>query len=167
MDIWGQVFCSNITMFSPILPVQLLRQSKICCLLHLPDSPDLTPSDFHVFGPLKEAMGGKSIRSDEVQQMVHKWLHSQPQRGFSRGIHTLLKHWNPCMECNGDYIEKWSHFVPFVFNKLWDKKYFKFTFDWSLYFMLYKYFFYFVQWAAFEKFSMLDLVLPYNGDWAQ
>jgi len=76
------------------------------CLPHLPDSPDLTPSDFHVFGPLKEAMGGKSIRSDEVQQTVHKWLHSQPQRGFSRGTHTLLKHWNTCMERSGDYIEK-------------------------------------------------------------
>jgi hypothetical protein len=33
------------------------------------------PSNFHVFGPLKEAMGGKSFRSDEeVQQVVHEWL---------------------------------------------------------------------------------------------
>ena len=35
------------------------------CLPHPPYSPDLAPSDFHVFGPLKEAMGGKSFRSDE------------------------------------------------------------------------------------------------------
>ena len=27
------------------------------CLPHPPYSPDLAPSDFHVFGPLKEAMG--------------------------------------------------------------------------------------------------------------
>jgi len=53
------------------------------CLPHLPYSPDLTPGDFHVFGPLKEAMGGKSFRSDnEVQQVVHEWLHSQPRRLF-------------------------------------------------------------------------------------
>jgi len=25
---------------------------------------------------------------------------------FSRGIHAFLKHWNTCMECNGDYVEK-------------------------------------------------------------
>jgi histone-lysine N-methyltransferase SETMAR len=31
----------------------------------LPHQPDLAPSDFHVFGPLKEAMGGKSFSSDE------------------------------------------------------------------------------------------------------
>ena len=40
---------------------------------------------------------------------------------FSRGIHALPKHWNTCMKGNGDYIEKWSHCVPFVFNKLRDK----------------------------------------------
>jgi len=37
-------------------------------LPHPPYSPDLAPSDFHVFGPLKEAMGGKSFRSDEGMQ---------------------------------------------------------------------------------------------------
>ena len=35
------------------------------CLPHPPCSPDLAPSDFHVFGPLKEEMGGKSFRSEE------------------------------------------------------------------------------------------------------
>ena len=53
------------------------------CLPHPPNSPDLAPSDFHVFGPLKEAMGGKSFRSDEeVQQAVREWLHSQPKDFF-------------------------------------------------------------------------------------
>jgi putative hemolysin len=40
----------------------------------------------------------------------------------------LPKHWNTCMVCNGDYVEKWSHSVPFVFNKLRDKKYLRFSF---------------------------------------
>ena len=53
------------------------------CLAHPPYLPDLTASDFYVFGPLKEAMGGKSFRSDEeMQQVVHKWLHSQPKEFF-------------------------------------------------------------------------------------
>jgi len=48
------------------------------CLPHLPYTPDLAPVDLHVFGPLKEAMGGKSFRSnEEVQHVVHEWLHSQ------------------------------------------------------------------------------------------
>ena len=65
------------------------------CLPHPPYSPDLAPSDFHVFGPLKEVMGGKSSRSDEeMQQAVHEWLHSLPKDFFFRGIHALPKGWN-------------------------------------------------------------------------
>ena len=72
------------------------------------------------------AVGGKSFRSDEeVQQAVHEWLHSQPKDLFSRGIHALPLRWNNCMECNGDYVEK-CHCVPFVFNKLRNKKYLNF-----------------------------------------
>jgi len=28
-------------------------------------SPDLEPSDFHLFGPVKEALGGKRFRADD------------------------------------------------------------------------------------------------------
>jgi hypothetical protein len=45
------------------------------CLPHLPYLPDLTPSDYQIFGPLKEAIGEKTFRSDEeVQQVVHELL---------------------------------------------------------------------------------------------
>jgi hypothetical protein len=73
--------------------VATIQDLSFKCLPHLPYLPDLTPSDFHVFGPLKKAMGGKSFRFDkEVQQAVHKWLHTHPKDFFSRGIHVLLKH---------------------------------------------------------------------------
>jgi hypothetical protein len=60
--------------------------------------------------------------------VVHEWLCFQPKEFFFRGIHALLKRWNTCMERNGDYIEKWSHCVPSVLNKLRDKKYLRFSF---------------------------------------
>jgi hypothetical protein len=71
-----------MTMLGRILPVQLLQQSKICVssVFHIRHN---RPSDLHVFGPLKQAMGGKSFRSDEeVQQVVHEWLRSQPKEFF-------------------------------------------------------------------------------------
>ena len=37
------------------------------------------------------------------------------------GTHALPKRWNTCMERNGDYVEKWCHYVAYVFNKLRDK----------------------------------------------
>jgi len=87
--------------------VATIQDLSFECLPHLTYSPDLAPSNFHVFVPLKEAMGGKSFRSDEeVQQAVHEWMHCQPKDFLSRGIHALPKCWNTCMERNGDYTEK-------------------------------------------------------------
>ena len=75
--------------------VATIQDLSFECLPHPPYSPDLAPNDFHVFGPLKEAMGGKSFRSnEEVQQAMHEWLRSQPKEFSSRGIHAFLKHWN-------------------------------------------------------------------------
>jgi histone-lysine N-methyltransferase SETMAR len=48
------------------------------CIPHPAYSPDLTPSDYHVFGPLKEALSGKKFSTDdEIKEAVHRWLQSQ------------------------------------------------------------------------------------------
>jgi hypothetical protein len=53
------------------------------CLPHPPYSPDFAPSDYHIFGQLREAMGGKTFKSDEeVQQVVHEWLRMRPKDFF-------------------------------------------------------------------------------------
>jgi histone-lysine N-methyltransferase SETMAR len=87
--------------------VATIQDLSFECLPHPLYLPDLASSDLHVFGPLKEAIGGKFFRSDkEMQQAVHEWLRSQPKDFFSRCIHALPKRWNTCMVHNGDYIEK-------------------------------------------------------------
>jgi len=98
---------NNARLNSARSTVETIQDLSFECLPHSPYSADLATSDFYMFGPLKEAMGGKSFRSDEkVQQAVHKWLGSQPKHFFSRGIHALPKRWNTCIERNGDYVEK-------------------------------------------------------------
>jgi histone-lysine N-methyltransferase SETMAR len=57
------------------------------CIPHPAYSPDLAPSDYHVFGPLKEALGGKKCSTDDdIKEAVHRWLRSQSDEFFSRGI---------------------------------------------------------------------------------
>jgi len=49
-------------------------------LPHPSYSPDLAPSDYHLFGPLKEHLGWKRFRNnEEVILDVQKWLHWQPK----------------------------------------------------------------------------------------
>jgi hypothetical protein len=63
--------------------VATIQNLSFKCLPHPPYLPDLAPSDFHVFGLLKEVMGFKSLRSDEeVQHVVHEWLRFQPKDFF-------------------------------------------------------------------------------------
>jgi histone-lysine N-methyltransferase SETMAR len=48
------------------------------CIPHPAYSPDLAPSDYHVFGSHKEALGGKKFSTDdEIKEVVHRWLRSQ------------------------------------------------------------------------------------------
>ena len=53
-----------------------------------PYSPDLAPSDFHLFGLLKEALRGRrfSCDDDDVKATVHQWLHAQQKTFFADGI---------------------------------------------------------------------------------
>jgi histone-lysine N-methyltransferase SETMAR len=56
---------------------------RLECIPHPAYSPDLTPSDYHVFGPLKEALGGKKFSTDdEIKWAVHRWLRSQSEEFF-------------------------------------------------------------------------------------
>jgi histone-lysine N-methyltransferase SETMAR len=44
-------------------------------LPHPPYSPDLVPSDYHLFSPLKDAIRGKKFEDDEeVISEVKRWL---------------------------------------------------------------------------------------------
>lgn len=48
-------------------------------LEHPPYSPDLSPCDFHMFGPLKDALGGKRFENNEqVETFVHNWFDTRP-----------------------------------------------------------------------------------------
>jgi histone-lysine N-methyltransferase SETMAR len=48
---------------------------------HPPHSPDLAPSVFRIFGPMKEALSGRRFSSDEeVIGAVQNWLKTQPKK---------------------------------------------------------------------------------------
>ena len=83
-----------------------IKELRLECILHPPYSPDLAPSDFPLFGPLKDALSGTQFRDDdEVRSAVHEWLRTRPKEFFSRGIYALVKRWHKYIELEGDYVE--------------------------------------------------------------
>ena len=62
------------------LTINTILQLNWEVLEHPAYSPDLTPSDFHLFGPLKNALRSRRFAAaDEVKEAVRDWLRSQKQ----------------------------------------------------------------------------------------
>jgi histone-lysine N-methyltransferase SETMAR len=75
---------------------------------HPAHSPDLAPSDSHLFGPFKEALGGRRFRCDEdVKNSVHQWQCAQPRTFYYDCNKQLVGRWEKCVEKQGDYVAKW------------------------------------------------------------
>jgi len=57
---------------------------------HPPYSPDLAPSDYHLFLHLKKLLGGKGFDdNDGLKDAVQKWLTSQAATFCEEGIQKL------------------------------------------------------------------------------
>ena len=82
----------------PACTIETIQKLKWNVLPRPPYSPDLVPSDYHLFSPLKEHMGEKGFRNnEEVIQDVQKWLHGQPKDFFLSGIRKLPDGWRKCI----------------------------------------------------------------------
>ena len=74
---------------------------------HPPYSPDLAPSDYHLFPNLKQHLRGRRFRSDaEAIDEVEHWFSTQTSDFYISGINALQKRLTKCIELNGDYVEK-------------------------------------------------------------
>jgi histone-lysine N-methyltransferase SETMAR len=74
---------------------------------HPPYSPDLAPSDYHLFPNLKEHFGGQRFSTDdEVKDEVTRYLNGLAANFFDMGIQKLVQHPQKCFDRNGDYVEK-------------------------------------------------------------
>jgi histone-lysine N-methyltransferase SETMAR len=84
-----------------------LRSFKWEVFQHPPYSTDLTPSDFHLFGPLKQHLSGECFPDDDaVERAVCAWFQQQPQEFYATGFQGLVKWWDKCLKLYGDYVEK-------------------------------------------------------------
>ena len=83
----------------------LMKHFQWEVLHHPPYSPKLSPCNFHVFGPLKEALKGRRFTdNDKVQETVEEWFRTQPKTSFADGIHRLMDQWDTCFNQQGVYV---------------------------------------------------------------
>ena len=93
--------------------MEVYRLSHSSCykfeqLNHMPFSPDLAPSDYHLFLNLKSHMRGTRFRDDDdLKAATEAWLGDQTDNFYFQGIDCLKDKQAKCIEVKGDYIKKY------------------------------------------------------------
>ncbi|XP_018564185.1 histone-lysine N-methyltransferase SETMAR-like [Anoplophora glabripennis] len=74
---------------------------------HPPYSPDLAPSDFHLFLHPKSFLGGQHFNNDEeLKENVSNCLKTQAANFYEEGIQKLVLRYDKCLQNFGSYVEK-------------------------------------------------------------
>lgn len=74
---------------------------------HAPYSPDLAPSDFHLFPKLKQHLGRQRFSTDEeVKEAATKYIGGLAAEFFEAGFQKWITRMKKRVERSGDYVEK-------------------------------------------------------------
>lgn len=74
---------------------------------HPPYSPDLAPSDYHLFLLLKNYLAGKRFSDqEELEKTVNDWFKNLAAEEYNMGIEKLVSRMDKCLNLGGDYVEK-------------------------------------------------------------
>jgi len=97
----------NVWSHSKHVTTALLEKFKWDILDHPPYSPELAPSNFHLFLHLKKHLAGKKFNDDEeVQEEVMMWFKGLAADFYDSGIQKLVPRLNKCLDNASNYVEK-------------------------------------------------------------
>ena len=96
---------------APAHKSRLAMSAAIGCgyelLPHAPYSPDLAPSDFHLFKNMKKDLRGQVFADDKETKDKFMEVMNRFEPGFFRdGFLQLKKRLEKCIVVEGDYVEK-------------------------------------------------------------
>ena len=73
---------------------------------HPPYSPDIAPSDFHLFRSMTHGLSEQHFTSYEnTKNWVDSWIASKNEAFFRRDIHMLPERWEKVVASDGQYFE--------------------------------------------------------------
>lgn len=84
---------------------QKLEELHWTVLPHPPYSPDIAPSDYHLFRSMEHFLRGRQMRNHkDVENVVSQFIASQKAEFWKKGIEKLPELWKTIVESNGNYI---------------------------------------------------------------
>ena len=86
---------------------QKLTQLNIEVLPHPAYSPDLSPTDYHLFRALDAFLRQKVFtNTDEAQNAFRQFVDSRDKDFWCNGISSLPQRWRHCIDANGAYFDQ-------------------------------------------------------------
>ncbi|KAK6760575.1 hypothetical protein RB195_021874 [Necator americanus] len=74
-------------------------------LQHPPYSPDLAPTDYHLFRSLSNQMQGVTFDNNEdLENWLNNFFESRPGGFWQNGINKLVERWEQVVNNDGEYI---------------------------------------------------------------
>jgi hypothetical protein len=71
-----------------------------------PYSPDLAPSDYHLFTKVKVSLATQRFNTnEELMNGVNIWLHNLAAPFFDKGQQILMSRYDKCLNVDGNYVE--------------------------------------------------------------
>jgi len=84
----------------------LLRNTQMEVLPHLPCSSDIAPSDYHLFRSMTHGLSEQYFTSyEDTKNCIDDWIASKIEKFFRRGIHMLPERWEKVVTSDGHYFE--------------------------------------------------------------
>lgn len=75
-------------------------------LQHPPYSPELAPSDYHLFASMGHALAEQHFSNfEEVEKWLNEWFAAKGKQFFWQGIHNLPERWAKCVQADSQYFE--------------------------------------------------------------
>uniref|UniRef100_A0A5S6R3X4 HTH_48 domain-containing protein n=1 Tax=Trichuris muris TaxID=70415 RepID=A0A5S6R3X4_TRIMR len=83
-----------------------LAELRYETLSHSPYSPDLSPTDYHLFKHLELFLRGKTFPNEEAaKQTFRDFINSRSPGSYISGIQKLVSRWRRCADCDGAYFD--------------------------------------------------------------
>lgn len=88
------------------LTIQKLQELNYETLPHPPYSPDISPTDYHLFLSLDNFLRNKKFKNkDEVQHTFASFIESRDPDFFKNGINKLVERWQSVVDAHGAYFD--------------------------------------------------------------
>ena len=87
--------------------LQKLNELGYETILHLPYSPDLSPTDYHFFKHLDNFLREKCFKNlSDIKNAFSDFIATRTQDSYVTGINTFVLRWQKCVDSDGAYFNQ-------------------------------------------------------------